>query len=166
MDSIANIKNYIVTKHTFLLESKQHGKKLHTIIHDQRGTFEVAMSPLRVIKNSCKAYGSNYRFSQENSKELLTRLQKHKLPIVVGSDFGKPLILFPIFSPSAKHNMWIVYNNVISMSTHSVNVAVILKNSEEYDLPINKNTLVQQIASSGILHNLVQKQWQDNLRLF
>lgn len=165
MDSIKNMRNYVISKHTYILESKLNGENLHTIVHDHRGKFEVPITSLQIVKKSCEAYGSEYNASLKQSRKLLEKFQKHKLPLVVGNDFGNPLILFPIFSPSAKHNMWILYNNVISISTSDSNVSVIMKNSQEVNLPINKPTLIQQIASSGILHKLIEQKWFNNRSL-
>ena len=166
MDSNSNTRNYLISKHTFLLESKANGKNLMTVVHDKRGKYEIPISPLRLIKKSCALYGRNYNSSLEESKELLNLIQRKKLPLVVGNDFGKPLIVFPLFSPSSKHNIWIVYNNVLSLSTLEDEVGVIFQNMDKVLLPVKKNTLIQQMASSLVLYTLTTRQWDNRQLLF
>ena len=165
VDSISKLRHYIISKHTFILESKTNGKQQHTIVHDHRGTFEVPTSSLQIVKNSCKAHGSHYDYSLAQSKKLLYHTQRHKLPIVVGSDYGKPLILFPLFSPDAKQNMWILFNNVLQCRTFD-KISIVLTNNQIVDLPIQENTLLRQISSSLILEKLITNNWRDNQLYF
>lgn len=161
MDSISKLSHYIISKHTYFLESKEVGKKMHTIVCDERGKFEVPYSPLKIVKNSCKANGSHYDICLGQSKDLLRDTQRHKLPIVVGSDFGKPLILFPLFSPESKANIWIVYNNVLKYNSFD-NISIVFRNNHKVDLPIQKITILQQLSSSRALETLITKMWKEN----
>lgn len=173
MDSKSLVNQLIINKYTLFLESKPVGKKVHTAIHSYsdgternknlfvRKKVDVLKSPVRIIDHNLQNMISSYETSLRSSQKHLERLQKHKLPIVVGNYQGVPLVLFPIYSPESKQNIWILYNNVLTIEVHTNNTAVIFVNEQRLDLPIQQKTLVQQMTSSGILFNMVKKDWED-----
>lgn len=161
MDSVIKCNDYIIGKHTYLLESKHNGEKIHTIVYDRRGIYEVAKSPLNLVKKNCNLFGSSYEASLQQSKYVLGKTQTHKLPVVVGYDFGKPLILYPLFSPQSKQNTWIMFNNVTEFNFQSMQPSIVLGNQFEYPLPVHKSTITSQTTASFALYKKVETLWRD-----
>ena len=171
MDSKGYADQLIINQQTLFLESKPVGKKTHTLIYSyneiERNNstmvinkkVEVPKSPIRVIDHNLQNMVSSYESSLKSSQKHLEKLQRHKLPLVVGNYRGTPLVLFPIFSPDSKQNIWVHYNNVLNIEIYNHRTTVIFKNEQQLDLPIQKNTLVQQMASSGVLYNIIHREW-------
>ena len=161
MDSVIKCTDYIIGKHTYLLESKMKDSKLHTIIHDRRGVYEIPKPPLTIINKSCTLFGSSYEATLKLSKKMLGKTQSHKLPIVVGYDYGKPLILYPLFSPKAHKNAWVMFNNVTGFNFQQQQPSITLGHRIDYPLPVQKTTITNQTTTSFALYKNVEAQIKD-----
>ncbi len=72
------------------------------------GDFIINASPIKIIDDSCKFFGSSYDGRFEGTKNLLGI--SHKAPIIV--EETRKIIFFPTTSPRLDRCAWISLNNI------------------------------------------------------
>lgn len=99
------MENYEINRNTLAILSC--GKEKSKIIEDDK-EFYVNLSPLKIIDNSCKYFGSSYDGRFNGTKSILGI--SHKSPIII--EESSRIIFFPTTSPRLERCSWISLNNI------------------------------------------------------
>lgn len=81
-------------------------------VYEYDSEYEVNMSPLAIIKNSCLYFGSSYEGRRDAVKEIIGI--DMKVPIIV--EDGRNIIFFPTSSCINRNSIWISYQNLLKYS--------------------------------------------------
>lgn len=153
------LKQYHINKNTFLLKGNIVNKKLTTtIVYEKDAIFEVDRKLNSVISTACKNINSTITNAKHISREIFHESRK-KLPLVVGNDFGQPLILFPLFSPRCKDNTWVLYNAVTNIVNHKTHITVTFQHQYEIDLDVSIQIFNNRYVDASILQRYILKNW-------
>lgn len=83
--------------------------KCKSKVYEFDSEYEVNMSPLAIIKNSCLYFGSSYEGRKAAIKDMLGI--DMKVPIII--EDGKNIIFFPTSSCVNRNSIWISYQNLL-----------------------------------------------------
>ncbi|AXH98390.1 hypothetical protein DV702_00920 [Sporosarcina sp. PTS2304] len=144
-----NLSSYIVTFHTFALLHGQHSNPYYTKVVENDRTFIVEKTPLEIMKDSCAHYRTNFDSIITSSKNDLKN--RPKPPIMLTHLNNRPLLFFPLLSPTLHKNSWVAYHAVKDTHQCEDGVAVVLKNDTHMPLDTSLATVYRQMALSHIL---------------
>lgn len=99
------MKNYEVNVETLAI--LPHGESKSKVI-EKNQTFLVDLTPIKIIDDSCKFFGSSYEGRFNGTKSMIGI--SHKAPIII--EESKKIIFFPTSSPRLQGCSWIALNNV------------------------------------------------------
>ncbi|PIC79878.1 hypothetical protein CSV75_07830 [Sporosarcina sp. P18a] len=143
------LSSYIVTFHTFALLHGQHANPYYTKVVESDRTFIVEKTPLEIMRDSCAHYRSNFESIINSSKTDLKN--RPKPPIMLTHSNDRPLLFFPLLSPTLHKNSWVAYHAVKDAVQHEDGVTVMLKNDAQMQLDTSIATVYRQMALSHIL---------------
>ncbi|WP_153732433.1 competence protein ComK [Sporosarcina obsidiansis] len=143
------LSSYIITFHTFALLHGQHSNPYFTKVVESNQTFFVEKTPLEIMRDSCTHYRTNFESIMNSSKSDLRK--RHKPPIMLTHSNNRPLLFFPLLSPSLHKNSWIAYHAVKDVHKNEDGVCVVLKNDTKMPLNTSIATVYRQLALSHIL---------------
>lgn len=143
------LSSYIVTFHTFALLHGQHSNPYYTKVVESDRTFIVEKTPLEIMKDSCSHYRSNFDSIITSSKNDLKN--RPKPPIMLTHSNDRPLLFFPLLSPTLHKNSWVAYHAVKDAHPKEDGVSVVLKNDTQMPLDTSIATVYRQMALSHIL---------------
>ncbi|PIC64473.1 hypothetical protein CSV79_06735 [Sporosarcina sp. P13] len=144
-----NLSSYIVTFHTFALLHGQHSNPFYTKVVENNRTFIVEKTPLEIMKDSCAHYRTNFDSIINSSKNDLKN--RPKPPIMLTHLYNRPLLFFPLLSPTLHKNSWVAYHAVKDTHQCKNGVSVVLKNDTHMPLDTSMATVYRQLALSHIL---------------
>ncbi|EGQ26980.1 MULTISPECIES: competence protein ComK [Sporosarcina] len=144
-----NLSSYVVTFHTFALLHGQHSNPYYTKVVENDRTFIVEKTPLEIMRDSCTHYRTNFDSIINSSKSDLKK--RPKPPIMLTHSNDRPLLFFPLLSPSLHKNSWIAYHAVKDAHQHKDGVSVVLKNDTRMSLNTSIATVYRQLALSHFL---------------
>lgn len=143
------LSSYVVTFHTFALLHGQHENPYYTKVIESNQTFFVEKTPLEIMKDSCAHYLTNFDSIINSSKMDLRN--RPKPPIMLTHSNNRPLLFFPLLSPTLHKNSWIAYHAVKDTTACENGISIVLKNDTQLPLETSMATIYRQLALSHIL---------------
>ncbi len=136
--------NYIINKNTLAL---LYVEKKVTKVIEKNSTFLIRNNILKIIKESCKFYGSTYIGRIEGTKTLIDI--NYKIPIIL--EETRNMIFFPTSSPRDNACAWISLKNIDSYKKKGCKTVIIFKNNYKLLLNISTHILEKQMLKSLLL---------------
>lgn len=146
---------YYITNSTYCLISQPISGKVFTEVLDKHGKTTMSYPPLRVIRQTCSLNGSTFEATTKQAKEFLGH-NRHKVPIMVAYNFGDPCVIFPLFSPRSKQNIWVTVNAIINIEEVNESTLVTFVNGSERIFPVHLKSFNQQYVRAVLYYkNLI-----------
>ncbi|OZI12505.1 hypothetical protein CEW92_06025 [Bacillaceae bacterium SAS-127] len=153
--------DYIIRPEVMFIKAVERKGKEHTIVVEEKRTFELTMKPLDLIKKSCIAYGATYNGRRGASKHWLAT--DKKLPINI--DHFEGTYLFPLASHIAKGNLWISLFKIESFSKlDSKHTSILFTNGQRFSFPITERSLKNQHGKASRLNIELKQQVHNSYR--
>mgnify|MGYP003397797561 FL=1 len=143
------VSKYIITNSTYCLISRAFRNHVHTLILDKHGQVTVSFQPLRVIRHTCSLHGTTYEAAKHHAKNFFGHT-RHKMPIMVAYNFGEPCVMFPLFSPQSKQNIWVAVNAIINIEERNESTVVTFLDGSEQVFPVHLKSFNQQYVRAVI----------------
>lgn len=134
-------ERYEINKSTLVLIPK--GEK-QTKVYEEEREFIINKTPLEIIDDSCRFFGSSYLGRFEGTKSLVG--YNYKSPIII--EETNKIIFFPTTSPRLAECIWVSLNNIKDYLSENNYSLLILKNNKKIKINISFNTLENQILRS------------------
>lgn len=150
-NNLPEVTKYIVTNSTFCLISYSQRNKIFTLVLDKHGKVTTPYKPLRIIRHTCLLHGSTFDATVFQSKQFFGH-NRHKLPIMVAYNFGDPCIMFPLFSPHSKQNIWISLNAIVNIQEYDESTIVSFIDGSEHIFPIHLKSFNQQYVRAAVYY--------------
>ncbi len=151
--------NYIVSFDTFILKPVLEDNRISTRIIERNGEFSIPRKPLHIVRKSCEHYGGSLQNSTNSAR--ITLNNRHKTPIIIASDFGRPCIFMPTISPHSEQNIWFSYHAIENIEATPLGCKIHLENQRSFTTTISASTMYRQYAFCAILEkNFLKKQQQ------
>lgn len=141
-------EDYEITRATYAVVALS---KSESLVIEENNQFKVSKPSLKIIDDSCRAFGSTYAGRFEGSKSLIG--SSYKTPIVIFD--GNNTIFFPTSSPRLKECSWISFNNIKSYRKLSTGTKIIFKNDVEYIFDVSYYVVENQIFKSAMLQSKI-----------
>lgn len=116
-------------------------------------SFIVKKTPIEIIDESCRYFGSSYKGRNEGSKRLLG--MNYKLPVLI-EEFNN-LIFFPTSSPRFGHCIWISLNNIKNYVKVNTNSKLIFNSDRELLIKNSYYSLENQIFRASMLDSIIRR---------
>lgn len=158
MKDIRKIKHYAISTSTFVIQGQMIDDKLYSLVYDKDGFTLVKAKPNVLIAQALKKINSSFPHARDISKEILGEHCK-KLPIVVGNNFGQPIIIFPLFSPGSKDNCWIIYNSITKIGGNKDFIQVEFKHRYDWTSEVSRQTFNNQYVNATNLYKAISQRW-------
>ncbi len=114
---------------------------------------EIDQTPMKIIDNSCKYFGSSYKGRFYGTRNLIG--VSHKAPIIV--EESREIIFFPTSSPRLYECAWISLKNINDYK-RSINSSIIIFNSGyNLELDMSYGSLDNQILRAARLESVLRK---------
>lgn len=122
-------------------------------IIERNSNFEVDMTPMQIIDNSCEFFGSSYRGRSSGTKKLIGI--SHKAPIII--EETKEIIFFPTSSPRLYECCWISLKNINDYKRNNNSSVVVFNTGHLLELDISYGSLDNQILRAARLESVLRK---------
>lgn len=122
-------------------------------IIEKDNNFEVNMTPMQIIENSCQFFGSSYQGRFSGTKRLIG--VSHKAPIII--EETREIIFFPTNSPRLYDCCWIALNNVDEYKKKNNCSTILFSTGHLLDLDISYGSLDNQILRAARLESVLRK---------
>lgn len=144
------MKNYEISNETLAIIPITNYKSK---VIEKEDEFEVEMTPMEIVENSCQFFGSSYQGRSSGTKKLIG--VTHKSPIII--EETKEIIFFPTNSPRLYECCWISLNNLNNYKRNSKNSTIIFNTGYLLDLNISFGSLDNQILRAARLESVLRK---------
>lgn len=146
-----NMNSYEINVETLLILPLGKGKSR---VYEYDSEYEVNMSPLAIIKNSCLYFGSSYEGRKDAIKSMIGI--DMKVPIVI--EDGKNIIFFPTSSCINRSSIWISYQNLLKFSKiDEFSTVLYFRGNKSIKVNIKYNLIDNQIIRCIKLDTLLLK---------
>lgn len=136
---------------------------LHTIVMEETGAFIVPLSPLKLIDESCRYYGSSYAGRLEGVKRVMGITKK--APIAISVELS--IFFFPHESPQNESCVWLSHTHIEALEKKDKqNTVVYFSNGESIVVPASKNQLETKVLRTAQYRHLLQNRTEANRRSF
>ena len=126
----------------------------NSLIYEDNERFIVEETPFKIMEESCKYFGSNYKGRKDSAKEILGA--EYKIPVVIEDSTN--LIIFPTTSPQAEDCAWICLNRVKNISkVDSFNTKIVFDNDRELIVPCSYRSIENQLSRASRLDVILRK---------
>lgn len=115
-------------------------------------TFIVDISPIKIIDNSCRYFGSSYQGRFLGTKNLIG--VSHKAPIII--EESREIIFFPTNSPRIEDCAWLSLKNLDNYKKNKNASIVIFNDGHLLDLNISYGTLDNQVLRAARLETVLR----------
>jgi competence protein ComK len=122
-------------------------------IIEKNNVIEVDMTPIKIIDNSCKFFGSSYKGRLYGTKNLIG--VSHKAPIIV--EESREIIFFPTNSPRLYDCAWLSLKHINDYKRNLDNSAVTFNSGYNLELEISYGSLDNQILRAARLESVLRK---------
>ncbi|WP_238988162.1 competence protein ComK [Filibacter tadaridae] len=157
--------NYVVSFDTFMVQPVIHNNKISSRVIERNGELRIPRKPLHIVKSSCVYYGGSFQTSSNTARLVLGK--RHKTPIIVAHDFGKPYIFLPTMSPSSTQSIWVSYHAIDNFEPDDMGCIVHLENNRSFKVNVSENTMHRQYSLAALLEkDYAKKQNQLNRSFF
>lgn len=148
------MNNYEINKQTLAIIPLKEGKSR---VIEENNNYIVNKSPMKIIDNSCKFFGSSYegRFSGTKTLTGIT----HKSPIII--EESRKMIFFPTKSPRLDSCIWISFNNILNYEQKENNSIIKFCCGKVLELDISYNIIDNQILRATRLESVLNKRMNE-----
>ena len=145
------MNSYEINTETLLIIPIGKGKSK---VYEYDGEYEVNMSPLAIIKNSCLYFGSSYEGRKDAIKDMIG--VDMKVPIII--EDGKNIIFFPTSSCINRSSIWVSYQNLLKYSkVNEFSTILYFRNNRSIQVNTKYNLIDNQIIRCVKLDSLLLK---------
>lgn len=120
---------------------------------EKNNIFEVEMTPMEIIDNSCHFFGSSYNGRFSGTKNMIGI--SHKAPIIV--EETNEIIFFPTNSPRIYECIWISLNNIHKYERKDNNAKIIFNTGYFLEVNISYGSLDNQVLRAARLESVLRK---------
>jgi len=124
-----------------------------TKIIERNSIFNIPISVMDIIENSCEYFGSSYIGRHEGTKKLIGIT--HKAPIII--EETRNLIYFPTTSPRLDNCVWISLNNIKTYERINGQTELEFNNNKRIKLDISFGSLDNQVLRATKLESVLRK---------
>lgn len=157
MKNVKRASDYVVSFDTFMLIPTLEDERISTHIIERNADIIIPRKPLHIIRKSCSHYGGSLQNSTNSAR--ITLNNRHKTPIIIASDFGRPCIFMPTISPQSDQNIWISYHAIDAIETDPLGCTIHMENKRSFKSTISASTMYRQQALCSFLEkNFLKKQ--------
>lgn len=144
------MNDYEINAQTLAIIPLKEGKSK---VIEVNNSFIINKTPIKIIDNSCKFFGSSYegRFCGTKNLTGIT----HKSPIIV--EESRKMIFFPTKSPRLDSCIWISFNNILNYKRENNNSVIKFCCGKEIKLNISYNIIDNQVLRSTRLESILNK---------
>lgn len=150
--------SYLISLDTLALEPFRTENGMGTRIIEKGEIFTIPQKPIHSIRKSCSHYGHSFKSAVNSAKQFLEN--RHKVPIVLAYDFGKPLVFIPTMSPTSDHTIWIALHAIANIEPHEMGCIVHLKNNYSIIVNVSESTIFRQHSLGTILETEYKKRYK------
>ncbi|MDD2625609.1 MAG: competence protein ComK [Bacilli bacterium] len=122
-------------------------------IIEKNSELEVDMTPMKIIDNSCRYFGSSYKGRFFGTRSLIG--VSHKAPIIV--EESRELIFFPTSSPRQYECAWISLKNINDYKRTPDASIIIFNTGYNLELDMSYGSLDNQILRAARLESVLRK---------
>ncbi len=119
---------------------------------EKNKTFVVEKTPMGIIDNSCRFFGSSYQGRFEGTKRLIGI--SHKAPIII--EESSEMIFFPTNSPRLYECSWISLKNLDNYKKNSLNTTIKFTNGHLLDINIPYGIIDNQVLRATRLESVLR----------
>lgn len=119
---------------------------------EKNKTFVVEKTPMGIIDNSCRFFGSSYQGRFEGTKRLIGI--SHKAPIII--EESSEMIFFPTNSPRLYECSWISLKNLDKYKKNSQNTTIMFTNGHLLDINIPYGIIDNQVLRATRLESVLR----------
>lgn len=141
---------YFINEETLMLISLGKEK---TKVFELNNSFIIKHNIMKIVDESCKYFGSNYKGRYIGSKALLK--MDYKLPIII-EEF-KELVIFPTCSPKQEDCCWIALQNIENYTKKNKKTLVQFKNKTTMEFDISYSSFENQVFRATMLLMTLKK---------
>lgn len=134
------------------------GQLYAKVLEEEREIY-VALSPIRIIENSCKFYCSSFEGRKQGTKTVTGFT--HKPPIVI--DQINDIFFFPTASPNNENCIWVsLHYSYEYKSTPSGNTYLMFPNNSTVEFPVSKASFETQVYRTSFVRSKLQQRVSRN----
>lgn len=122
-------------------------------IMEENGDFIINKTPIKIIDDSCRFFGSSYEGRFIGTKAM-TGIS-HKSPIII--EESRKIIFFPTNSPRLEKCMWISFNNISDYEGDGKDSIIKFSCGKYLNLHYSYNIIDNQILRSTRLESVLTK---------
>ncbi len=122
-------------------------------IIEKNNELEVDMTPMKIIDNSCRYFGSSYKGRFFGTRSLIG--VSHKAPIIV--EESRELIFFPTSSPRLYECAWISLKNINDYKRTPNSSIIVFNTGYNLELDMSYGSLDNQILRAARLESVLRK---------
>lgn len=119
---------------------------------ETNNSFEVDQTPMKIIENSCRYFGSSYDGRFTGTKDLIGIT--HKAPIII--EESREIIFFPTNSPRLYECAWISLKHLGKYKKNNDSSVIIFNNGDLLDLDISYGSLDNQVLRAARLESVLR----------
>lgn len=148
------MNDYEINVQTLAIIPLKEGKSR---VIEENNSYIVNKTPMKIIDNSCKFFGSSYegRFSGTKTLTGIT----HKSPIII--EESRKMIFFPTKSPRLDSCIWISFNNILKYEQKENNSIIKFCCGKVLELDISYNIIDNQILRATRLESVLNKRMNE-----
>ncbi len=124
-----------------------------TKVIEEKNTFLVKMSAMKIIKRSCEYFGSSYLGRHEGTK-YLTGIS-HKSPIII--EESRNLIYFPTISPRLENCLWISLRHILKYKEENGKSLIFFENGQKLLVDVSYGSFDNQYLHATKLDSILNK---------
>ncbi len=122
-------------------------------IIEKNKEIEIDMTPMKIIDNSCKYFGSSYKGRFYGTRNLIG--VSHKAPIIV--EESREIIFFPTASPRLYECAWISLKNINDYKRSLDSSIIVFNSGYNLELEMSYGSLDNQILRAARLESVLRK---------
>lgn len=148
------MNDYEINVQTLAIIPLKEGKSR---VIEENNSYIVNKTPMKIIDNSCKFFGSSYegRFCGTKTLTGIT----HKSPIII--EESRKMIFFPTKSPRLDSCIWISFNNILNYEQKENNSIIKFCCGKVLELDISYNIIDNQILRATRLESVLNKRMNE-----
>lgn len=149
LQMISQSSNHLISFNTYALKPITDGKTTITRMIEHDNELTVPRPPIHIVRKSCHFYGSSLQSATHSARTVLRK--KHKVPVVVAHDFGRPFVFLPTMSPTSRDNVWIALHAISYVEADRTECTVHLVNDRSIKVDVSDTTIYRQYALGSML---------------
>ncbi len=119
---------------------------------EKDGSFVVDKTPMEIIENSCRFFGSSYFGRHTGTKNLIG--VSHKAPIII--EESKEIIFFPTNSPRIYECCWVSLKNIEKYKKIETSSLIVFNTGYLLELNISYGSLDNQVLRATRLESVLR----------